>query len=197
MAQQNVAIGVTLDVRFYQHADLVERPEIRPRLGNRDLWCRLLPPSRHRVVQMAERPQGPVLTQKPELPAVAFPSLGRQFCDLAQYRRFASLGIAAPASQGEQNLVEFLLMDILSLLSGLHILPGRDIDEISDTTPVERLLLDLLTRMLEPALLPSVPCPNDELQGWNRYGGLIRCHQAGFDDLRLLDQVLQLLLDEL
>ena len=114
---------------------------------------------------MAERPQGPVLTQKPELPAVTFPSLGRQFCDLAQYRRFASFGVAAPSSQGEQNLVEFLLMDILSLLSGLHILPGRDIDEIGDTTAVERLLLNPLTRMLEPALLTSVPCPNDELEG--------------------------------
>ena len=146
---------------------------------------------------MAERPQGPVRTQRPKLPSVAFPPLGRQFCNLAQHRRFASFGIAAPASQGEQDLVEFLDMDILSLSSGIHILPGRKIDEISDAPPIERLLLNPLTRMLETALLPPVPRPNDDLQGRNRDGGLIRCHEAGLDRLRLLDQVLQLLLDQL
>ena len=88
-------------------------------------------------------------------------------------------------------------MDLLGLSSEGHVPFGRNVDEISDTPPAERLLLNHLTCMFEPAFLPPVPCPNEELEGRGRRGGLIRCHQAGRNRLRLLDQVIQFLLNEL
>jgi hypothetical protein len=87
-------------------------------------------------------------------------------------------------------------VDALGVLTSGEALPACNVHKVSDTRPHEWLLLDHLTGVLDPAVIPSVPCPDGKVEGRGLPRGRIRFQQAGLNHVRLLDQVPQFLLHD-